>query len=1413
MEKSITISKAKPTIKSMDYELLRKEAISYIQRVGGKIWTDYNSHDPGITILEVLCYAITDLGYRSNFPIEDLLADESGSLKNQFFPASKILPSTPVTINDYRKFLMDVEVVEEAGSECPRAGIKNAWIIIRDSNEIAIYPDRKEKTLAYTPFPTNEKALQLGILYDVLLEFDSCENLGDLNENKISMEIEVDEHPDLEGVVIDIQIEFPRWDAAKVDWEDTVSIRKNIDPDLINIQYQNLPEGITLDFDLSPSNLIQFKGSKLVAEGLDPLEGLGALSNQVNNFIYANSDGILAFYLQKVAKIKQILERSKSSLHAHRNLCEDFVDFHALRVEEILVCADIELMPNAPINETEALIFQAISAFLSPQVNFFSLEEMLNRCKDEALPIAKIQQNPAKIWIQIPTSDYPKPKSKLSIIGSGGNVGIYEILEIKTDSKNAKLLEILLTPNFPSPVLMDDDQVFLGNWEELQCVPTEKLFEGPLLIHGFIDEEDLIKADRRSSIHVTDLIHIIMDISGVKAVKSIQIANKPQDNASGLIPSKSVRWCLELAVDKFYVPRLNTELSKITYYKEQLPFRANREKVEDLLQAYKAGERKQKLYYPKLDFDLPKGNFRNYGEYESIQNDFPLVYGITEAGMLPKSQGRPSLPQVQQLKAYLMVFEQLLVNYLSQLANVKHLFSIDNSTDEFGNPIIDSTYFSQSLENLTPNGGVLWKDLVGLEPTVKEITESVEDFQIRRNRFLDHLLARFAEQFTDYGLLALRLNPAEGRARLIEDKMAFLNAYPKISSERGKGFDYKIGDHFWHRENLSGLENRIQGLMGVREKPVTWLRFSPAFEFIETVGNWKVLVKDSFDVVVFLLDGNFPDKESAALALEITLLVGASRENYQISSGIAGFYFDLLWKENSIGTSLKVDFGDDTVGGDADLALTEVWEILRDEFLTNPLANRKNLSLALDAFWQTDITVSLAPAPPKYTLEYSLFDAPFGIGIKLLEGTLEVEVPDATSEPELQKLAQERLEEVIWQICTAGVMESAYVTDKAPYAPPYKFSVTDPIRGGILARSTDSDFNVPLSTVILNNDWGDSWLVQAGFDPIQLNITEAEAIGPFIQLKANPAPQKGDQIHFERAFQIIGLDLLSHEIKIEGLHATLFEEFEDFEVQFIIGETEHLIFYAIHQIKEEGGNTILVTKKTPRPDLVEDPENAYEQPGGLIILNRQFDVVSTSDDSFRILGGAEIKAIQKVQQLFLREFFSHEGTHLIEHILLRPKVKGKYKVTDGIGGFVNEILEDKLLDPHSDDECVCTLDDPYTCMVHVILPYWAGRFTNTDFRRFLEKKIKRETPAHVFLTICWISSSHMKALELAWKLWLLETLKSSQEPKKLAETLAGLIDALAQIRNVYPVGTLHDCDEDDNLENSIILNSSSLGEF
>ncbi|MBP1650009.1 MAG: hypothetical protein H6Q26_166, partial [Bacteroidetes bacterium] len=52
----------------LDFTRLRSEGIGYLAQLSGKIWTDHNVHDPGITILETLCYALLDLGYRTNLP-------------------------------------------------------------------------------------------------------------------------------------------------------------------------------------------------------------------------------------------------------------------------------------------------------------------------------------------------------------------------------------------------------------------------------------------------------------------------------------------------------------------------------------------------------------------------------------------------------------------------------------------------------------------------------------------------------------------------------------------------------------------------------------------------------------------------------------------------------------------------------------------------------------------------------------------------------------------------------------------------------------------------------------------------------------------------------------------------------------------------------------------------------------------------------------------------------------------------------------------------------------------------------------------------------------------------------------------------------------------------------------------------
>ena len=54
-------------VTTLSYSFLKQKGIEYVQQLAGKIWTDYNEHDPGITILEELCYAILDLDYRTKF--------------------------------------------------------------------------------------------------------------------------------------------------------------------------------------------------------------------------------------------------------------------------------------------------------------------------------------------------------------------------------------------------------------------------------------------------------------------------------------------------------------------------------------------------------------------------------------------------------------------------------------------------------------------------------------------------------------------------------------------------------------------------------------------------------------------------------------------------------------------------------------------------------------------------------------------------------------------------------------------------------------------------------------------------------------------------------------------------------------------------------------------------------------------------------------------------------------------------------------------------------------------------------------------------------------------------------------------------------------------------------------------------
>lgn len=119
VKKALTISKNNAGFPDyLDFNKLRTEGIKYLGKLSGKIWSDHNLHDPGITILEVLCYAMLDLGYRTNLPVADILATDPMLLKpeDNFFTPAQILTNNPLTINDYRKLLIDIP------------GIRNAWL-------------------------------------------------------------------------------------------------------------------------------------------------------------------------------------------------------------------------------------------------------------------------------------------------------------------------------------------------------------------------------------------------------------------------------------------------------------------------------------------------------------------------------------------------------------------------------------------------------------------------------------------------------------------------------------------------------------------------------------------------------------------------------------------------------------------------------------------------------------------------------------------------------------------------------------------------------------------------------------------------------------------------------------------------------------------------------------------------------------------------------------------------------------------------------------------------------------------------------------------------------------------------------------------------------------------------------------
>ena len=108
----------------LDFAGLRGKGVAFLQALSRDAWTDYNLHDPGVTLLETLCFGLTDLVYRTDFDVADYLTDESGGINyhgQALFPPQDIFPCAPVTDIDFCKLIYDrLAMVDDVWIQCNR---------------------------------------------------------------------------------------------------------------------------------------------------------------------------------------------------------------------------------------------------------------------------------------------------------------------------------------------------------------------------------------------------------------------------------------------------------------------------------------------------------------------------------------------------------------------------------------------------------------------------------------------------------------------------------------------------------------------------------------------------------------------------------------------------------------------------------------------------------------------------------------------------------------------------------------------------------------------------------------------------------------------------------------------------------------------------------------------------------------------------------------------------------------------------------------------------------------------------------------------------------------------------------------------------------------------------------------------
>lgn len=190
------------------YSQLRDKALKDVQRMAGEVWTDYNAHDPGVTLLDIVNYALLEADYRLQFDWRDYLTSPTDGFLPEhhlLFAPSSVFPTHPVTVIDYRKlFISTVNGLSDVRVITHPEGI---YDFVLD-----IWPD--------TPDPRRKRMVKE--VYSLFHRHRNlCENVGEIHfleydKLYLNADIEIDATTDADRLMATVFLEVQEFLRAGV---------------------------------------------------------------------------------------------------------------------------------------------------------------------------------------------------------------------------------------------------------------------------------------------------------------------------------------------------------------------------------------------------------------------------------------------------------------------------------------------------------------------------------------------------------------------------------------------------------------------------------------------------------------------------------------------------------------------------------------------------------------------------------------------------------------------------------------------------------------------------------------------------------------------------------------------------------------------------------------------------------------------------------------------------------------------------------------------------------------------------------------------------------------------------------------------------------------------------------------------